>query len=108
MAQRIIEILLEGKPYKFTVPLTLGQLEDLQVGVSLAEDPDPQVEARRSQQRVRSVILAAAAPENPTLTDDSLKAMRLEDGELMAAFDTILSVTGMKKPKPGEAPAGAA
>ena len=70
------EIVLAGKAYKITVPLTLGQLIDANVGLALPRHDDAQEEARRSYQRTLEVVSAALRHEHPELTVEALRDLR--------------------------------
>jgi len=110
-----ITIILEEKEFGITVPLTIGQLEDLQVAVALQPLPDPQENVRRDFEQSLGIIMAAATAENPSLTETALRAMRIPPDELNTAVGTILFESGLIRLKdkkdgaaPGEAPAAAA
>lgn len=111
MSNKKLTVTLEGKAFHATVPLTLGQLEDLNVAIVLPGSDDPQLEVRKNGERNRGIILAALAPENPDMTDASLKAMRATNAEYTQAINDILDASGLiakKDAVPGEAPAGTA
>ena len=102
-------LILGGNEYPITVPLTLGQVADIQFESNAPTDPDPQEAARKSIQRIAAIIAAAARPEHPELTGDAIIAMRMTYGELQQAFSVVLMAQryGAKEPPPGEAAAGA-
>lgn len=106
-----IKVTLAGSDYTITVPLTLGQLEDVNVAVAGIELADPKAEMRRAMEQRREILAVALAPENPSLTAEALKGMRATRAELKAAVDLILEASGLipsKESVPGEAGAGAA
>ncbi len=111
-----ITIVLEEKEFGITVPLTIGQLEDLQVATALPALPDPQENVRRDFQQSLGIIMAAVTPENPSLTEAALRAMRIPPEELNTAVSKILHESGLIREradkagatKPGEASAAAA
>lgn len=106
-----ITVTLAGTDFPITVPLTLGQLEDLEIAVVVPAADDPQEEMRRSQARGTGILLAALAGDNPDLTVEKLKAMRITRKERSEAIATILDVSGLAPKKDaaaGEAQAATA
>ena len=106
------EIVLAGKAYKITVPLTLGQLIDANVGLALPKHDDAQEEARRSYQRTLEVVSAALGHEHPELTVEALRDLR---GASLREFNVaallIFEESGLipaKDGRAGEATADAA
>lgn len=89
-----ITITLAGKPYTVS-QLTLGQLRDLSVGVTLPDTPDPQEVVRRSFERAASIIVTALRDSNPDLTVDSLYKLPITRDEMRAANDAILKFSGL-------------
>lgn len=94
-------------------PLTIGQLEDLDVAVTLEDSTDPQENTRRSFRRMRMAIAAAVEEDYPDVTEDVIKKMRVTRDELLGCYISILQFSGLKrrgkdaKPGEGEAPAAA-
>jgi hypothetical protein len=109
MASR--ELKLGGQTYTLTVPLTLGQLIEANVGMSLAVSTDPQEEVRRSYKRAVDVLVAALKPEHPDVTAESLMAIRgvtLADfnGAARAALEESGLIARADAQPEGEATAG--
>lgn len=98
-------ITLAGKTYVIQ-PLTLGQLEDHDVAVSLPDSTDPRENTRRSYVRVREVIASALADGYPEMTAEALKKLRVSRDELMGAYNAVLVHSGLvpkeKDKRPGE------
>ena len=74
MGERTIK--LGETEFTITVPLTLGQLMEANVGMALPASADPLEEARNSYKRTLNVLIAALKPENPNVTVESLMAIR--------------------------------
>jgi hypothetical protein len=110
-----LKVTLAGKDYVATVPFTLGQLQDLRVGVMLPPAADPQEEVRRDYKRGTDIIVTALAPENPDITAEAIKGMRATGAEFNGAVTAILEASGLVTKKDeakkdgatGEAPAEA-
>lgn len=95
------EIVLAGNPYKITTPLTLGQLIDVNVGMSLPDVSDPAEQARVSFQRALNVLAAALAPEHPQLTVEALRTLRgATVKEFNAATQLVYELSGLLTKKP--------
>jgi soluble P-type ATPase len=107
MTDKKLTVTLAGKAYAATVPLTLGQLEDLNVAVMLPSADNPQEEVRQNFKRNIGIILAALAPEHPELTDLAIRNMRSPNAEFTKAVSDILDASGLfkKAAAPGEAAA---
>jgi hypothetical protein len=108
MTVKKLTVTLAGKSYHATVPLTLGQLEDLNVAMVLPGDPDPQKEVRKNAERNREIMLAALLPENPELSHDVLRGMRATNQEYIQAISDIIDASGLvakRDAAAGEAPA---
>ena len=105
-----VEIKLGGKKFKMTVPLTVGQMQDLRIGVVEATPPNETTEeaVKRDNERQFRVFMIALSPENPDLTLEFLKTMREFPKRQGEAFRAILIKSGLleeKDAKPGEAAA---
>jgi hypothetical protein len=101
---------------KYTIgQLTLGQLRDLSVGVTLPDAPDPQENVRRSFDRSVNVIATAVVAANPDLTLSKLYEMAITREEMRDATNEILKFAGLipataakGETTPGEADGAAA
>lgn len=82
MAKR--KITLGDREFEFTVPLTLGQLMEANVGMALAPSADPQEELRRGWKRAMDVMLVALRPDYPNITAEELQGLR---GVTLADFN---------------------
>jgi len=111
-----INIKIAGKDYAIQ-SLTVGQLEQMHVGVLAQPNADPQVAVKEWWQQTRLIILLALAEDHPEVTAETVAKMRL--GNLRSAKkvrDQILIFAGFQdepKDEPeenpkGEAPAAAA
>lgn len=100
-----ITITLGDKTY--TVPqLTLGQLRDLAIGVTLPDVSDPQEAVRRSFDRAVNVISTALREENPEMTPEAIyKTRGITNAQMREANDAILQHSGLI-PAKVEPPAG--
>src|SRR5262245_45270444 len=99
-----ITVTLAGKPYTVS-QLTLGQLRDLAIGVTLPDTPDPQDVVRRSFDRAVAVISTALVVDHTDMTPDALYKMRISRDEMRAANDAVLRFSGLlpaKEAPPGE------
>lgn len=107
------EIKLGDQTFSFTVPLTIGQLIEANIGMALPASPDPKEEARRGFQRVLDVVLSAIKAENPDVTAEKILAIRgVTIRELNAAarvaFEESGLITRSEAEPEGEAQAEAA
>ena len=100
---------------QFTIgPLSIGQLEELHVGVLEPPVNDPQENARQLWKRNRAIIVAALSLDHPEITLEVLTKMRVGNAKTLAKIvDSILAFSGLidEKPKesaPGESVAGTA
>lgn len=89
-----ITITLEGKPYTVS-QLTLGQLRDLSIGITLPDTSDPQDVIRRSFDRAVAVISAALVGDHPEMTPEALYTMRISRAEMRAANEAVLRFSGL-------------
>jgi hypothetical protein len=105
-----ITITLEDKTYTIR-QLTIGQDMDLQIGLMLPQNPDPQENVRCGFERNIAIIVAALSADYPEITRNAILQMRVTPEERVAAVDRILDFAGfvkITKAKPGEAAAGEA
>lgn len=103
---------LGGKTFNITVPLTLDQLIEANVGMADEEAADPQARLRQTYARARRVILIAIKPNHPEETEESLLALRCTLKEFNAATRVVYKACGLiaddgKGGAPGEAEAAA-
>lgn len=74
------ELVLAGKSYKITTPLTLQQLIDLNIGMQSIKDsedgPDSVAQQKIAYDRAIHVVHLALRSEYPELTEDALRNMR--------------------------------
>ena len=103
-----LTITLAGQ--KFVIqPLTVGQLQDLHVGVVETASDEPAEGVRQYWTRNIKLISIALSEAHPNMTEDTIRKMRL--GTLPAvkqAVEEILIFAGIwvkKESKSGEAPA---
>lgn len=98
------EIVLAGKKYKITVPLTLGQLIEANVGMSVpkSEKDDPVEDARRNFDRAVRVIVAALSQDHPEMDYNAVVKLR---GATLREFNEAASLvfeeTGLISKKNG-------
>jgi hypothetical protein len=102
------EIVLAGKTYKITVPLTLDQLIAANVGMQIPTSTDPIEEAKLGYERAMNVIVAACAPEHPEITKEFLRGLRgMSLKEFNAASKAVYEESGLiarrGDSEPGEA-----
>lgn len=103
-----LTITLAGQKYDIQ-PLTVGQLQDLHIGVVEPTPTDPVEGTRKWWSRNVALIAIALSSDHPQMTADIVGKMRL--GSLTAVKETvddILDFAGIierKAPKPGEAQA---
>lgn len=90
-----LKVILAGKEYVATAPLTLGQLQDLRIAVVLPPAGDAQEEAKRDLKRSIDIICGALAAENPEFTPDKMLLMRITPKELNLAVSHILTASGL-------------
>jgi len=96
---------------QFTIqPLTVGQLQDLHVGVVEPVPEDPAEGVRKFWARSIGIISTALSVDHPNMTPEMIGKLRL--GTLTSVkrtVDDILDFAGIvekkKDPKPGEAQA---
>lgn len=108
-----ITITLAEKQFSIQ-PLTVGQLEEMHVGLLLPPNADPSEGVKDWWQQTREIIVTALCEDHPDMTMDVVKKMRL--GTLKVVRETreqILIFAGFQdKPKEGtpqgEAPQGEA
>ncbi|HZP88656.1 MAG TPA: hypothetical protein VFB54_17740 [Burkholderiales bacterium] len=101
-----ITIKLAGKDYTIGA-LTVGQLEELHVGVLEAPDADPQAGARKFWKRNLDLIAIALSADHPDVTRDVIGKMRL--GSIKAVNQTvteILKFAGLVDDEKKDIPAG--
>jgi hypothetical protein len=89
-----LTITLAGKPYTVS-QLTLGQLRDLSIGVTLPDTTEPQDVVRRSFDRAVAVISAALIGDHPDMTAEVLYTMRITRAEMRAANEAVLRFSGL-------------
>lgn len=107
-ASDTITIHLAGQAYVIH-PFTVGQLEELHVGVVLPESADPKENVRQLWKRNVDVIAAALSQDHPQITRDVIVKMRL--GSVKAVNETsnqILRFAGIIKEETQESPPGEA
>lgn len=90
-----ITITLGDKTYP--VPqLTLGQLRDLAIGVTLPDVTDPQEAVRRSFDRAVNVISTALREDHPDMTPEAIyKTRGITNAQMREANDAILRHSGL-------------
>lgn len=97
-----IQITLAGKPYSIT-PFTVGQLEDLHVGVIQPDSGDPVENTHQFWKRNIDIIVVALSADHPEMTEPVVRKMKL--GSVRAvneAVGEILRYAGLAKGKTEE------
>jgi len=97
------QIVLAGKSYKITVPFTLQQIMDCNIGVAAPlVAGTPEEAARDSYERALKVIATAVKEEHPELTVDYLRQLRgATIREFNAAATVIYEESGLVVRKEG-------
>lgn len=89
-------ITLGGKDYGITVPLTLEQLINCNVGMGIPDGATPAQERRLNFDRAIAVISSACIVDNPELTEDALRKMRMPSlREFNVATTAIYKLCGL-------------
>lgn len=111
-----ITIMLAGEAYVI-YPFTVGQLEELHVGVMYPSDVDPKENVRNLWRRNVDVLAAALSQDHPQMTRDVIYKKRLGSIKVVNnSINQILKFAGIagddpkvpaKEPAPGEAKAAA-
>jgi len=105
-----LDIVLAGQKYTIQ-PLTVGQLQDLHIGVVEPTPDDPEDGVRKFWSRNIALIHTALSVDHPQMTVEIIGKMRL--GTITAVkrtVDDILVFAGIaekKEPKAGESQAAA-
>jgi hypothetical protein len=104
-------ITLAGADYDIETPLTIGEIIDLKVAVSLPSTGDDDEDARRNHMRMVRAISAALKPKYPDMSVEKILSIRSTNEEYVTAGNAVLELSGLvpkaKDPTAGEAKAGA-
>lgn len=100
--QEFIQITLAGKQYPIT-PFTVGQLEDLHVGVIQPDAGDEVANTHQFWNRNINILVTALSADHPEMTEAIVRKMKL--GSIRAVNDAvgeILRYAGLAKDKATE------
>src|SRR6185437_1458491 len=107
----IIKITLGGAHNNKKTPLTIGEIIDLKVAVSLPTTGDDDEDSRRNHMRMVRALAAALKSKYPEMTVERLLSVRTTNQEYIAAANAVLELSGLvtkpKEPSSGEEKAGA-
>lgn len=100
-------ITLGGQHFEIQ-PLTLGQIEALDIAITVPDSEDPQERVRRSTGRMVGALAAALSVDHPEMTAEKIKATRMTRKEVLAAYIAVLEHSGLVTAGEAQPPAAGA
>lgn len=92
-----LQLSLAGQTFTIQ-PLTVGQLEELHVGVVTPEGSGPKEKMRSFYERNIEILAVALSSDHPNMTADTIRKMRIGTLQAMTgAVSDILDFSGISK-----------